>query len=141
MTNQGKLYTSNLVGLKKKDFEADVLLITRAGAEINNLELMRELAPSSDLFQTFLELWKGSPGEDWWPKYKQRFLLELNTPTKKNALLNVLSRLQIGKNVVVVCFCQDHRYCHRSLVGEYFKNNEIEVEELDPILYEQLRLF
>jgi uncharacterized protein YeaO (DUF488 family) len=137
----GKLYTSNPAGLKKIDFEADVLLITRAGVEVPNTEIIRDLAPSSDLFHTYLERWKDKPGAEWWPRYEERFKNELRSNVKLVALRDVYKRLLRGKNVVLVCFCKDHRYCHRKLVGEFYKEYGVQAEELNPVQVEQINLF
>ena len=41
--------------------------------------------------------------------------------------------------MVLVCFCHDHRYCHRRLVGEFFAPYGVKSEELNPILIEQYK--
>lgn len=141
MNPQGKVFTSNPAGLKKINFDADILLITRAGVEIAGAEIVRDLSPSTDLFHTYLNQWKDRPGDEWWSKYEARFLIELKSNTKLNALRDVYKRLLRGKNVVLVCFCKDHRYCHRKLVGEFFEQYGVEVQELNPITVEQITLF
>ncbi len=141
MIPKGRLYTSNPAGLKKINFDADILLITRAGVNIPGTETVRDLSPSVDLFQTFLNSWKNRPGPEWWPQYEERFLIELKSNLKINALRDVYKRLLRGKHVVLVCFCHDHRYCHRRLVGEFFNNYGVTAEELNPITIEQITLF
>jgi uncharacterized protein YeaO (DUF488 family) len=138
---RGKLYTSNLAGLKKLNFDADVILITRAGVEVPGTEIIRELSPSKGLFQRFISSWKDQEDYSWWPQYEERFVIELKSNEKLNALRDVYKRLLEGKNVVLVCFCRDHRYCHRRLVGEFFEQYDVDVEELNPIKYEQISLF
>jgi uncharacterized protein YeaO (DUF488 family) len=141
MVLKGKLYTSNLAGLKKTSFDADVLLITRAGVELPGAEIIRDLSPSKDLFQKYLSLWKDQGDYSWWPSYEQRFMIELKSNEKLNALRYVYKRLLQGENIVLVCFCKDHRYCHRRLVGEFFEKYDMHVEELNPVKYEQITLF
>lgn len=141
MTPKGKLFTSNLSGLKKKDFDADVLIITRGGTDISGTELVRDLSPSKDLFNTYLKQWKNKPGPEWWEKYEERFHIEMKSNIKLEALRDVYKRLLIGNNVVLVCFCEDHRYCHRRLVGEFFGQYGIQFEELNPVTIEQVTLF
>lgn len=139
---KGKLYTCNANGLHKVKFPADVLLITRAGFEIENAEIIRDLSPSPELFQTYLNEWKNKePYEVWWPKYEKRFLTELMWESRLQALREVYKKLIVGKSVVLVCFCKDHRYCHRRLVGEFFKKYGVEPKELNPISVEQINLF
>lgn len=141
MIPKGHLFTSNPAGLKKVDFNADILLITRAGPELENVEIMRDLAPSSELFQRFVNNWKDSGNFDWWPQYEEKFKIEMKSNIKLQALRDVYKRLYKGKNVILVCFCKDHRYCHRRLVGDFFEEYGIHATELNPITIEQITLF
>lgn len=141
MGTKGKLYTSNLAGLKKLSIEAEILLITRAGVEVPGIEIVRDLSPSQDLFQTYVNRWKDQESYDWWPQYEERFMIELKSNTKINALRDVYKKIIQGGNVVLVCFCKDHRYCHRRLVGEFFEQYDVNVEELNPIKHEQITFF
>lgn len=137
----GMLYTSNPAGLKNLNIEAEVWQITRGGLTLPNVILEKKLSPSSSLFQTFIQDWKGKPFNQWWPKYEKKFLIELETEEKIRGLRDVYKRLLLGKNVVLVCFCKDHRYCHRRLVGEFFKPYGVKAIELNPISQEQISLF
>jgi len=139
---QGKLYTCNANGLHKVYFDADLLLITRAGFEIKDAEIIRDLSPSPDLFQTYLQEWKDKLDyREWWPLYERRFLKELEWETRVRALREVYKRLIYGKNVVLICFCKDHRYCHRRLVGEFYAQYGVISTELNPVEIEQVKLF
>jgi uncharacterized protein YeaO (DUF488 family) len=139
---KGKLYTCNANGLHKIKFPADKLLITRAGFEIPEAEIVRDLSPSPDLFQTYLQQWKDcEANEVWWPKYEQRFLVELKGESRVKALREVYKKLVMGHNVVLICFCKDHRYCHRKLVGDFFTQFGVEATELNPVKVEQTTLF
>lgn len=138
----GKLYTSNVSGLKKKPAGANVLAITRGGAEIPGTDIIRDLSPSEDLFHTYLEEWRGKMAyEEWWPLYEKRFMAELKMESRVQALREVYKKLLRGEDVVLMCYCKDHRYCHRRLVGEFFKDYGVEATELNPIKVEQLNLF
>lgn len=137
----GRLYTSNLPGLKKLKTQADRLLITRAGAEISNVEPVRALSPSPELFHTYLDEWRERPDKSWWPEYERRFRKELESEEKLPALRDVYKRLLRGQDVALICFCKDHRYCHRRLVGEFFEDYGVQAEELNPIAAEQMDLF
>ncbi|MEK4106989.1 DUF488 family protein [Paenibacillus sp. FSL R10-2791] len=138
----GKLYTCNANGLHKMNFNADLLLITRAGFEIKEAEIIRDLSPSPDLFQTYLQEWKDKLDyEEWWPLYEKRFLKELEWESRVKALREVYKRLIVGRNVVLICFCKDHRYCHRKLVGDFFTKYGVEATELNPVEVEQVKLF
>lgn len=51
---KGKLYTSNPNGLKNIKSDVELWQITRAGNMIPNTLLVRNLAPSQQLFHTFV---------------------------------------------------------------------------------------
>jgi uncharacterized protein YeaO (DUF488 family) len=138
----GKLYTSNLAGIKQlKNQEVELWLITRAGLEIPNTILVRSLSPSKVLFRTFISEWKDTPPSSWWRKYEKLFLEEMISDEKVEGLRMVYRKLLEGKNIVLICFCNDHRYCHRRLVGEFFRTYGVIAEELNPIKSEQLSMF
>ncbi|RIX59627.1 DUF488 domain-containing protein [Paenibacillus nanensis] len=141
MTHTGQLFTSNPAGLKKIDFDASILLITRAGPEIDRVEIVRDLAPSPQLFQALLSKRKASDNYDWWPEFEEKFNFELQSGIKLQALRDVYKRLRKGENVVLVCFCKDHRYCHRRLVGKFFDEYGYTSTELNPVTVEQMTLF
>ncbi|MFI8721272.1 DUF488 domain-containing protein [Bacillus altitudinis] len=134
----GKLYTSNPAGLRNLKVDAEIWQITRGGVSIPNTILVKDLAPSTHLFQTFVQDWKGKPFEEWWHFYEKKFVLEMETDEKLKGLREVYKRLLLGINVVLVCFCKDHRYCHRKIVGDFFKPYGVDPVELNPISQEQL---
>lgn len=137
----GNLYTSNIGGLTNIDFEAELWQITRAGMLISKATLVRSLSPSPELFAMFAKKWRfQSPGL-WWSVYEERFLQELQTAEKLNSLRLIYRKLLDGKNIVLICFCKDHNYCHRRLVGDFFMQYGIDVTELNPIKNEQITLF
>lgn len=138
---KGNLYTTNPAGLVNLNVEAELWQITRAGHRLPNTLLVKQLSPSKELFFTFLKDWRKKPYEEWWPKYEKRFLEELKTPEKLKGLREIYKRLLIGKNVVLICFCDDHRYCHRRLVAEFFKKFGVISKELNPVKTEQLSIF
>jgi|AKZA01.1.fsa_nt_gi Protein of unknown function, DUF488. len=138
---KGKLYTSNVEGLKKINFTADIYLITRAGYDVNGTIRLKGLSPSPDLFQRYIKEWKDvSDPEKWWPYYKKIFSDELKTDEKLHDLRFIYKELLRGKNIVLVCFCKNHKYCHRSLVGDFFLEYGVKVTELNPAEFEPVFL-
>lgn len=135
----GKLFTSNPNGLKKLKVDAELWQITRAGIDIPNATVVRELSPSPELYHQYITQWKGLPPQDWWTQYEQRFLKELNSPDKLQLLRKIYCKLLKNINIVLICFCQDHLHCHRRLVGDFFRAYDVEVEELNPLM--QLSMF
>lgn len=138
---KGKLYTSNPTGLKFLKVEAELWQIMRAGPELSKAIRVKELSPSDELFQTYIRSWRGKPSEKWWSYYEEQFIREMETEEKLIGLRAVYKRLLLGHNVVLICFCDDHRICHRRLVGDFFKQFGVNAVELNPVNTEQLSLF
>lgn len=137
----GKLYTSNPTGLKYLTEKAEIWQIMRAGPELPGSIRVKELSPSDQLFRTYIRAWRGKPANKWWPFYEEQFKNELKTEEKLQGLRSVYKRLLLGQSVVLICFCDDHRICHRRLVGEFFQQYGVKALELNPINSEQLTLF
>lgn len=135
----GRLYTSNPNGLKKLKIDAELWQITRAGQDIPNAIIVRDLSPSQELYSLYISKWRNLPPENWWPQYEQRFLKELNSPEKLPILRKIYCKLLTNTNIVLICFCQDHIHCHRRLVGDFFRKYDVDVEELNPKM--QLSMF
>jgi uncharacterized protein YeaO (DUF488 family) len=137
----GRLFTTNPKGLRKLQVDAELWQITRAGIELPNTIQVPGLSPSPQLFRKFVSDWKPFPPSKWWSEYEGHFQKELESNEKLQGLRDIYKKLLLGKNVVLICFCKDHRYCHRRLVADFFKPYGVEAEELNPITKEQLSLF
>lgn len=138
----GKLFTCNVQGLNKVKMHANVLLITRAGFDVPNTIRVRALSPSPELFHKYVGEWKDKLSyNEWWPIYKKNFQSELKSEVCLHALREVYKMLLRGENVVLVCYCRDHRYCHRKLVADFFSKFGIESAELNPVHSEQTSFF
>ncbi|MFZ5591204.1 MAG: DUF488 family protein [Bacillota bacterium] len=138
---KGVLYTTSLARLSKLSVPR-VWVITRYGNDIKNTRRVTELAPSPQLYQMYMEHWRGRDPETWWEKYKEIFLRELAMPEKRKALRELWNLLQEGQDVALACYCSDGTYCHRRLVGEFLGQYGVQVVELaaEPCLV-QGRLF
>lgn len=137
---KGKLYTSNPAGLKYLKEKAELWQVMRAGYDLKNTIRVKELSPSDELFQTYLRAWRKKTTDEWWPLYEKRFSKELESEEKLKGLRAVYKKLLQGNNVVLICFCDDHRICHRRLLGEFFQPYGVEAYELNPIKSEQITL-
>lgn len=89
---------------------------------------VKELSPSWDLFTEYMRL---KESEEWNLDsfnriYRPRFMSEMKVLMAQS----YLKKLRDTKdNVLCVCFCQDEDCCHRSLIKEILKYNEVEVYE------------
>jgi hypothetical protein len=78
LTPAGKLYTSNPEGLRYlKNPDAELWQITRGGPELKGTKLVRSLAPSPELFRTYVSRWRNLAPEKWciaWSEYEKLYL-------------------------------------------------------------------
>lgn len=108
----------------------EIWLITRVNKNIPGVKWVPELAPDRDLYNKYLNDWKGKPGQEWWPEYKKEFELQLQSETRLRALREVWSLVNSGQVIALLCYCAEDTYCHRSIVAEFLRNYDVKVEEL-----------
>ena len=84
-----------------------------------------QMAPSEKLFRQYRAWVQDGKWPTMWPEYKQQFTQEM--PAMQRFLDRVEEHLKVGRNVVLACYCQDLRYCHRSILGHYFQNRDFPV--------------
>lgn len=107
-------------------------LITHVEAKIEGFKWVPELAPSQRLFKRYLDEWKGTLVEDYWPKYVKAFQEELKQKSKLDALRHLWHLSSEGVRVALFCYCQSPEHCHRSLVGDFLKEHGATVMEYIP---------
>lgn len=79
-----------------------------------------ELSPSSRLFYDYLNWNKANEwNQDKFDNcYKPIFLKELEHNPEADTLINhLVEKDHEGKNIALLCFCQDENLCHRSIIG------------------------
>ncbi|MBM7853901.1 uncharacterized protein YeaO (DUF488 family) [Desulfohalotomaculum tongense] len=146
MKKEGLVITTNVSSLKKLKCD-QIWLIARAGKEIPGTLRVRELAPSKQLFQRYINEWRFKDPEEWWHLYREQFYNELNKEEKLKPLRYLWKLVKSGETIALVCFCRDYRYCHRSLVGDFLRNAGLVVKEFSSkesssiSKYEQISLF
>jgi len=74
-------------------------------------EWLRELGTSPPL----IKAWKG--GEVEWAEFRERFLVEVDSPEKR-ALLASLAERSKEETITLLCSCKDEWRCHRSILKE-----------------------
>lgn len=122
--NAGKII---LCSINSLDVTADIkLFIARVKPKgIQGWIHVPQLAPSAKLFNQYI-FWRRQglwPGK--WETYKRQFVTEMKV--MDNYLARVEQRLNEGKDVALACYCKQVNYCHRKLVGDYFKNKGYKV--------------
>ena len=127
---KGHIITTAISSLKHINSD-EIWQITRVNSEIKGTLWVPELAPSQALYSKHQHEWKEKPPETWWPLYEERFNNELKSSEKLDALRKLWRLIADGKSVALACFCPNHNYCHRSLVGNFLERQGIEVIEFD----------
>jgi len=136
----GKVYTGSLSMIKRLSCD-EIWLITRGGDKIKGVKKVTSLAPSPTLYHEYINHWKDTEPQSWWPIYQARFEEELNTREKREALIQLWQLLKAGKKIALLCYCPDANYCHRTIIGNLLRSKGVEVIEINPPVLYQLPLF
>jgi len=79
----------------------------------------RELAPSRQLWHDYFKSNKID-----WSQYRERFIEEMMDNPKSIELIHWLSTFENhnNNNITLICFCENKKNCHRSIVKELALN-------------------
>ncbi len=107
------LYTTYLANVKKIPEGVTKLLIVRIPPKHFNFEKNKdikhvpELSPSKMLLMQYKT-------EDDWEYYAKQFKKEMeNQEDMRKALKELEANLKAGKDICLICFEKNYRYCHR----------------------------
>ena len=119
---KGRVYTSYLALLKKMPENAIKLLVVRyppkIKQEVPNLHLVKELAPSEELF-------KEHRSNKNWELYVEKFKKELETPKAQKYLSRIVERVNEGETVFLICYEKEHERCHRSVLADHLMQSGV----------------
>jgi len=124
------LYTTYFAKMNKIPDDCIKLIITRfppKWLDINkypNTYIAKELSPSQELLLKYKK-------DNNWDEYVIQFYEEMNY---RKDMVNMLKKLgnilNKGIDICLICYEKDYTHCHRSLIGEYFKEEGIEWKEV-----------
>jgi uncharacterized protein YeaO (DUF488 family) len=78
----------------------------------------RELAPSRQLWYDYFKSNKVD-----WNQYRERFIVQMRDNPKSTELIHWLFRFEnINNNITLICFCENEKSCHRSIVKDLASN-------------------
>lgn len=120
--------------LYKFDILLHITRYTKKGVHVGFLHVP-QLAPSQSLFSKTNNVWKkfkmsqddakylrNIKSNDWFDLYKRDYLYQIkNDKEMQRYIARVMQRLDEGKNIMMVCYCEDYHRCHRSILGEYIR--------------------
>lgn len=123
------IYTTYLS--KMKDVPAGVtkLLVTRILPKGFNLDKHRDVIYAPELSPSELTLKKYKFDEDWY-EFRRSFKREMKKEPMKEKLKKLEEELKEGKDFCLICYEKEHEYCHRRILGEYFKDKGYNWEEI-----------
>lgn len=130
-TFKGKLLLTNIN--RAKTLGKDVIKIFIARQQLNNIDRLgwkwaSRLAPSYNLVQ---DIKKHNIS---WENYHQRYMKEvIYNPNSKPALDVIYNHLKAGENIALICYCNDSRECHRSILGNYYSEFGVNVYDFNYI--------
>ena len=124
---KGKLYTSNFSKWNKgKGIKVSIarkhLSWTKNIIGDNPIWFI-DLAPSDELLNKYKS---GNKTEE---EYIEIYTKEVLNDNNKD-LIKLKNMLDLGYNVTVHCYCGKDKFCHRYILGDYFKKLGYEVEEI-----------
>lgn len=118
------IYTSYFA--KLKSLPKDVLPVSicgKAPSWYTGLQY-KKLAPKYDFFME----WKQNHDNDYYIKcFNDKVLGEIDVLTVLRNLIGMMNSEY--KHIVLVCYEKPADFCHRHLVSEWLRNNDIECEE------------
>jgi uncharacterized protein YeaO (DUF488 family) len=83
----------------------------------------RELAPSRQLWYDYFKSHKIG-----WDRYRERFIKQMTDDPKSSELINWLCKFENNNNnnnITLICFCENEKRCHRSIVKELVLNYKL----------------
>lgn len=124
------LYTTYFSKMKDIPENSIKLIITRFPpkwldiSKDTNTYVVKELAPSQELLLKYKK-------DNNWDEYVIDFCNQMNNRVDMINMLNrVRGVLQRNIDIYLICYEKDYTRCHRSLIGEYFKEEEMKWKEL-----------
>lgn len=127
------LYTTYMSNIRNipNDKNTVCILVTRwkpRNISSKNFEFDITWKPNLGPSEILLTRWKS--GNMSWSEYRQIYLQDAkNNKVFINELVEIKKLLSLGKDVFLVCYEKDHINCHRSILREIFKHNNIESKE------------
>ena len=129
MIKKGKVITLSVRHINKVKAD-EIWLITNAGKNIKSTVRVKELAPSDRLFSKWFKEWKNEKPEFWWAQYREIFVAELKQNYLALEKLRELeNKVKNGKVIALACYCENERYCHRTIIKDILLKKGVTAEE------------
>lgn len=127
--------------LDKFKIKLQIVLSTKKGIKIDFIHVPH-LAPSSNLYRNTMYKWKklkfsqeekekmskGKTGT-WFDLYEEKFIEDSKVRNDfKRAYNRLKEHLEEGRNIILVCYCEDVYKCHRRIIGDMLVKDGYDVK-------------
>lgn len=120
---RGKVYLANLRNYKDCKTEINFLIANSNKGMHGNLIHVPILAPSNELLSDILN----SETEETRQANLDKFKIYKSRPAVRAMLFDMRQLLDLGKNICLICYCEETARCHRRIVGNWFADLGYEV--------------
>ena len=117
------VYTTYFANLKKLPDNIIPIAICGKVPDFYKGLCYKKLAPKL----SFFKVWKETKDNDYYIANFNKLVLDKLNPQQ---VLNELMQLSNQKDVALICYEKSSDFCHRHLVADWFKKNDIECQEL-----------
>ncbi len=126
----------NNVSDKIISYDGEEIFIDEAYGIVRNkkdkyLINLPELAPSDELYSFYVQMKKSFKWTEkiFQEKYVPQYITDLVRNDKAMETLTAL--IMSNKNIYLACFCENERFCHRSILAGILKGLGADVQSLD----------
>jgi hypothetical protein len=112
----------------------NLVFVSVAGKTPNNLDnihKMNELSPQIGWWNLWHKLFiKNLDSEESQYWYKDKYYVSVLKKLKARDIEDKLMKLSNGNDVVLLCYEEPHKFCHRHLISEWFNKHNIPCDEI-----------
>ena len=123
------IYTRCLSRIRLEHFDEVYAIVRSMQRPISNVQQLRALAPSLNLFLEQQSMkkagrWNSTTFKSW---FAPAFIKEMNSVTSIQVLDALVERFKT-KEIALVCYCGDETLCHRSLIAGLLQKYGVKVD-------------
>ena len=113
------IYIGNIREVMRDDYDPTFAIVRSYKGKQTWIKQLDALSPSWDLFKKYRQLLDNGEWnlENFQKVYLPQFLREMHEPIARDSLNTIFKMSKSGINLALVCFCQDERLCHRSIIA------------------------
>lgn len=123
------IYTRCLSRIRSEHFDEVYAIVRSMQKPISNVQQLRALAPSLNLFLEQQSMkkagrWNSATFKSW---FAPAFLKDMNSVVSIQVLDALVERSET-KEIALVCYCGNETLCHRSLIAGLLQKHGVKVD-------------